>query len=137
MDFSMNNMVDGALGLGISGFMLLIVLIITLYTIVKMSGVFLKLPEKFDTLTERLADSNKELSNQLIKTSAVQESILLIMKETMIAVNNNTGRMSIIEEKIENNISELRDVSLSNNNVIRKLDTIDTKISKVMSEIKR
>lgn len=128
----MNNVVNGAFELGIPGFMLLIVLLIVLFFIIKMSSVFIKMPEKFDVLTERIAESNKELSSQLIKTSTVQENILSIMKETMVAVNNNTLRMAVLENKIENNYNKIDEVSLRNEEAIDRLDTVNAKLETVL-----
>ena len=129
----MDNITNGAFELGLSGFMLLIVLVIVVYFVAKMSSVFIKMPEKFDMLTERIADSNKELSNQLIKTSILQENILSIMKETMVAVNNNTMRMAVLENKIEANYDKIEEVASRNEDTIEKLETINIKLETVLT----
>ena len=102
-----------------------------------MSSVFIKMPDKFDVLTERIADSNKELSNQLIKTSVIQENILSIMKETMVAVNNNTMRMAVLESKIENNYQKIDEVSLRNEDTIDKLENINFKLETVIVNLQK
>lgn len=132
----MDNIIAGAFELGIPGFMLLIVLLVITYLVSKLSSLFLKMPEKFDVLTERIADSNKELSNQLIKTAVIQENILSIMKETMVAVNNNTLRMAVLENKIENNYIKIDEVSMRNEDTIEKLDNINTKLESVLVTLK-
>lgn len=132
----MDNIVTNAFELGLPGFMLLIVLIIVIFFVAKMLGVFIKMPEKFDVLTERIADSNKELSNQLIKTSVIQENILSIMKETMVAVNNNTLRMAVLENKIDNNSQKIDEVSMRNEDTIDKLEDINTKLETVLYSLK-
>lgn len=128
----MDDLIKNAFELGLPGFMLLIVLLIVVFFVAKMSSVFIKMPEKFDVLTERIADSNKELSNQLIKTSVIQENILSIMKETMVAVNNNTTRMTVLENKIENNYQKIDEVSLRNEDTIDKLENINYKLETVL-----
>nr|DAV25196.1 MAG TPA: hypothetical protein [Caudoviricetes sp.] len=128
----MENIIANAFELGLPGFMLLIVLLIVIFFVAKMSNVFIKVPEKFDVLTERIADSNKELSNQLIKTSVIQESILSIMKETMVSVNNNTTRMAVLENKIENNYQKIDEVSLRSEDTIDKLENINLKLETVL-----
>ena len=133
----MDNMVSNAFELGLSGFMLLIVLLVVIYFVAKMSTVFLKMPEKFDVLTERIADSNKELSNQLIKTSILQENILSIMKETMVSVNNNTVRVAVLENKIETNYQKIDEVSIRNEETIDRLDNINTKLEAVLVGLKQ
>lgn len=128
MEEVMNNIVAGSLELGTSGFMLLIVLMTVLLFVSKMAAVFSKMPDKFDVLTERIAESNKELSNQLIKTGTVQENILSIMKETMISVNNNTVKMAVLEEKLEKNLDKIEEVVSKNEDTIDRLCEIDAKL---------
>ena len=132
----MEKIIENAFHLGMPGFMLLIVLIIVMFFVVKMSNMFLKMPDKFDALTERIADSNKELSNQLIKTSVIQENILSIMKETMVAVNNNTLRMAVLENKIENNYMKIDEVVTKNDETIDKLENINLRLETVLVELK-
>lgn len=133
----MDNLIKNAFELGLPGFMLLIVLLIVIFFVAKMSNVFIKMPDKFDVLTERIADSNKELSNQLIKTSVIQENILSIMKETMVAVNNNTMRMAVLESKIENNYQKIDEVSLRNEDTIDKLENINFKLETVIVNLQK
>lgn len=133
----MDDLMKNAFELGLPGFMLLIVLLVVMFFVVKMSSVFIKMPEKFDVLTERIADSNKELSNQLIKTSVIQENILSIMKETMVAVNNNTMRMAVLESKIENNYQKIDEVSLRNEDTIDKLENINSKLETVIVKLQK
>lgn len=128
MENAINDIVTGSLELGTSGFMLLIVLMTVLLFVSKMATVFSKMPDKFDVLTERIAESNKELSNQLIKTGTVQENILSIMKETMISVNNNTVKMAVLEEKLEKNLSKIEEVVSKNEDTIDRLCEIDAKL---------
>jgi hypothetical protein len=128
----MDNIITNAFEFGLPGFMLLIVLLIVIFFVAKMSNVFIKMPEKFDVLTERIADSNKELSNQLIKTSVIQENILSIMKETMVSVNNNTTRMAVLENKIENNYQKIDEVALRSEDTIDKLENINLKLETVL-----
>lgn len=132
----MEKIIENAFHLGMPGFMLLIVLMIVMFFVVKMSNMFLKMPDKFDALTERIADSNKELSNQLIKTSVIQENILSIMKETMVAVNNNTLRMAVLENKIENNYMKIDEVVTKNDETIDKLENINLRLETVLVELK-
>lgn len=133
----MDNLIKNAFELGLPGFMLLIVLLVVIFFVAKMSSVFIKMPDKFDVLTERIADSNKELSNQLIKTSVIQENILSIMKETMVAVNNNTMRMAVLESKIENNYQKIDEVSLRNEDTIDKLENINFKLETVIVNLQK
>lgn len=128
MENAMNTIITSSFELGATGFMLLIVLMTVLLLVSKMATVFSKMPDKFDVLTERIAESNKELSNQLIKTSTVQENILSIMKETMISVNNNTVKMAVLEEKVEKNLNKIEEVVSKNEDAIGKLCEIDAKL---------
>lgn len=128
----MDVIVSNAFELGVAGFLLLMVLIIVTMLIGKMFSVFQGVTEKFDTLTERIADSNKELSNQLIKSSVTQESILSIMKETMVAVNNNTTRMAVLENKMESNYSKLQEISVKTSDAADKISDIHSKMETVI-----
>lgn len=129
----MEQIIDGAFGLGIAGFMLLIVLIVILFFVGKMASVFTKIPEKFDVLSNKIAESNKELSNQLIKTLVVQENILSVMKDTISSVNNNTTKMAIVEDKIESTQKMIKDISNISENTIRKIDEVNEKVTKIIS----
>lgn len=128
----MDSIVSNAFELGVAGFLLLAVLIIVTMLIGKMFTVFQGVTEKFDTLTERIADSNKELSNQLIKSSVTQESILSIMKETMIAVNNNTTRMAVLENKMESNYDKLQEISVKTSDTADKISDIHAKMEVII-----
>lgn len=128
----MESIVSNAFELGVAGFLLLAVLIIVTMLIAKMFTVFQGVTEKFDTLTERIADSNKELSNQLIKSSVTQESILSIMKETMIAVNNNTTRMAVLENKMESNYDKLQEISVKTSDTADKISDIHAKMEVII-----
>lgn len=131
----MEQIVDNAFELGLPGFILLIVLIAITVIIGKMFTIFSKMTEKFDTLTERIADSNKELSNQLIKSAVTQDSILAIMKETMVAVNNNTVRMALLENKMESNNDKLQEISVKTDNTADKMETIHIKMESMHSKM--
>lgn len=130
----MEQIVTNAFELGIPGFILLITLIAVLLVIGKMFSIFQSMTEKFDVLTDRIADSNKELSNQLIKSAVTQDSILSIMKETMVAVNNNTVRMAVLENKMEGNYGKLQEVSNKTDNAVDKIEMYHTKMETLIRE---
>lgn len=123
----MNNtdFMKSALELGTSGFMLLIVLMLTF----KMYKIFEKIPEKFDLLTQRLEESNKELSNQLIKTAIIQESILSIIKETIVSVNNNTLKMVVLENKIENSYEKIQEIAKKTDDTIDEIRELSNNLA--------
>lgn len=132
----MDKIVANAFELGLPGFLILTVLIIVTIVIIRLFTVFQKVTEKFDVLTDRIADSNKELSNQLIKSSITQESILSIMKETMVTVNNNTVRMAVLENKMESNYGKLSEISDKTNDTIARLEDMHVKMEAILYRIK-
>ena len=124
----MDNLTTKAFELGMSGFMLLIVLILVVILVGRTYNSFAKIPDKLDSLTDKIAESNKELSNQLVKTSIIQENILSIMKETMISINNNTVKMAIIENKLDEVNFKLDEVKkIAENNVAKLKTAIENK----------
>lgn len=130
---SNTDFMKSALELGTSGFMLLIVLMLTF----KMYKIFEKIPEKFDLLTQRLEESNKDLSSQLIKTAIIQESILSIIKETIVSVNNNTLKMVALENKIENSYEKIQEISKKTDDTIEEIRDLNSKflIKKTIEEM--
>lgn len=130
----MENIIYNAFELGVAGFILLIALIAVSMLITRMFTLFKTMTEKFDTFTERLADSNKELSNQLVRSSVTQDSILSVMKETMVAVNNNTVRMAVLENKMENSYDKLQEISNKTDSTIDKMESIHIQIETLIRE---
>jgi len=54
----------------------------------------------------------------------------------MVAVNNNTLRMAVLENKIENNYIKIDEVSIRNEDTIEKLENINTKLETVLVTLK-
>lgn len=131
----MDEIVGKAFELGLPGFILLTVLVIVITVIARLFTVFQKVTDKFDLLTERMAESNKELSNQLIKSSVTQESILSIMKETMVAVNNNTVRMAVLENKMESNYDKLSEISNKTDDTVIRLEDMHIKMEAILHKM--
>lgn len=137
----MSQIIDGAFKLGLAGFILLIVLIILLTMLSKMTCIFTAIPEKFDLLTDKLAESNKnmttqlinsnkELSCQLTKTLVIQENILAVMKETIVTINNNSVKIAILENKLDNNHEAIQEISKKTDATMRELKEIKNLIIK-------
>lgn len=131
MNMDINNIAEGAFELGLTGFLVFVVLVIVGLLIGKLFSVFQQIIVKFDILTERISDSNKELSNQLIKTYTTQENMLEIIKETMVAVNNSAKQMSILQTKLECNYEQLHSKTDS---TVGKLENIQLKLEHFTSK---
>lgn len=110
-----------------SAFMLIIVLILTS----KMYNIFTQTTEKLDRMTTELANSNKQLSNQLIKCITMQENVLNTLKDTMTSVKDTSIHMISLEAKIDNTYNKINEIAIDVVDSNMKIELLKDKMSKL------
>jgi uncharacterized coiled-coil protein SlyX len=110
-----------------SAFMLIIVLILTS----KMYNIFTQTTEKLDRMTTELANSNKQLSNQLIKCITMQENVLNTLKDTMTSVKDTSIHMISLETKIDNTYNKINEIAIDVVDSNMKIELLKDKMSKL------
>ena len=113
--------------LGSSAFMLIIVLILTS----KMYNIFTQTTEKLDRMTTELANSNKQLSNQLTKCVTMQENVLNTLKDTMTSVKDTSIHMISLETKIDNTYNKINEIAIDVVDSNMKIELLKDKMSKL------
>lgn len=109
-----------------SAFMLIIVLILTS----KMYNIFTQTTEKLDRMTTELANSNKQLSNQLTKCVTMQENVLNTLKDTMTSVKDTSIHMISLETKIDNTYNKINEIAIDVVDSNMKIELLKDKMSK-------
>ena len=96
-----------------------------------MYNIFTQTTEKLDRMTTELANSNKQLSNQLIKCITMQENVLNTLKDTMTSVKDTSIHMISLETKIDNTYNKINEIAIDVVDSNMKIELLKDKMSKL------